>query len=115
MYNTCMSEEEMSNLKPGDLVVVRSLEDLRHDYGEEIYGIPNGWGDLMNEFCGKTLIVESVDCGWNCIKAEGNRWKWSRQMLEPYLPCTPISQEEISLAWEEMIFGRKNEEQQILG
>lgn len=106
MYNTYMSKETFDNLTEGDEVTVRSLDDLMHDFGDDI-DVPCGWDSDMNKFCGETLIVDYIEydySGCGILYAKGRGWSFSRQMLEPKVTET-LPQEEISRLWEEMILG----------
>ena len=105
MYDTYMSEEEFNQLKVGDKVIIRQLDDLMHDFGTDI-NVPCGWNSDMDTLCGDTLTVESVvkqDNG-STIVYVGEGWALSPEVIEP-THTVGVSQEEMATMWENMILG----------
>ena len=60
MHNTYMSKEDFKQLKAGDQVTIRQIDDLCHDFGSEI-NVPCGWADDMDNICGSTLPIDYVE------------------------------------------------------
>lgn len=112
MYDTYMSDEEFNQLKVGDKVTIRQMDDLIHDFGADI-DVPCGWNPDMDDLCGDTLTVESVvhqpDGSTVVYVDEG--WMLSPEIVEPS-HVTGISQEEMTTMWEKMILGGNNDKKQ---
>ena len=90
MYDTYMSDEEFNQLKVGDKVTIRHMDDL----------------------CGDTLTVESVvhQPDGSTIVYVDEGWILSPEIVEPS-HVTGISQEEMTTMWEKMILGGNNDKE----
>lgn len=112
MYDTYMSDEEFNQLKVGDKVTIRQMDDLIHDFGKDI-DVPCGWNSEMDNLCGDTLEVESVihQTNGTTIVYVCEGWALSPEVIEPS-HTTGISQEEMTTMWEKMILGGNNDKKQ---
>ena len=112
MHNTYMPNEEFDQLKVGDKVTIRQMDDLIHDFGVDI-DVPCGWHSEMNDLCGDTLAVESVihQSNGTTIVYVGEGWALSPEVIEP-THATGVSQEEMATMWENMILGGNDDKKQ---
>lgn len=72
---------DLTNIKPGDIVRIKSLESIMQ--WETINGIsvPCGFTDDMTYLCGNEYVVNFVDSD-NNFTIEGEHWWISPQMVE---------------------------------
>ena len=110
MHNTYMSKEDFKQLKAGDQVTIRQIDDLCHDFGSEI-NVPCGWADDMDNICGSTLPIDYVENEQDGSTAvvyvhddNDNEWALTAEVFEPR-SFKGISQAEMTEMWEKMILG----------
>ncbi len=113
-----MTVQELNSLNVGDIVRVRTREDMLAEHGVGENGNPDvrlSMTDEMVNYCGKDVIVRAVyqqdvepyiriiqdddDDEWD--------WNWSEEMLEPLYcdePVDDLDEEQIQKDYMQMFF-----------
>ena len=69
--------------KVGDKVVVKSKAEIAKAYGGDSNDMPGSWDDDMDEYCGKTGEIVSINDEGHCVKfTDGNHWYYGEKALE---------------------------------
>jgi len=74
--------ERLQGIKVEDIVVFRSMEELRKDFGQRIRRIRCGWDEHMEEFCGKEILITQEIM--NRILHERDRITWLDNGFDRY-------------------------------
>lgn len=77
-----ISNKEVLNLVPGDMIRIISEEEARsRGYWDGFY---SHWAIPMNEFCGSVLTVERLDkrAGVPAVYVEGNGFYWIAKFID---------------------------------
>lgn len=116
-----MSDEEAATLQVGDLVRIRSWEDMASEYNSDSDGIdiPFYFSDVMGSLCGKEFEVLGLrkhsdatfvnlnnefiekDCVQVILSGEANNFLISAEMLESRED--PLDEDEIQTAFQNLI------------
>lgn len=111
MKSKHMTVSQLRTLKSGDKVIVRRIEDLKAEFGENFRDVESlDWVSGMDTYSGEELTVYYRNSYDNCVRVRENQYSWRPGTLYRLddVSIYPDVEETKSL-WEQMVFKTSGE------